>query len=44
MIRPGTLAPDFWLADQFGRHYTLADLRARRHVLLLFYPADFTPT
>lgn len=44
MIRAGTSAPDFTLQDQFGRQLSLADFRDRRHVLLLFYPLDWTPT
>lgn len=44
MIAEGTPAPDFTLQDQFGRKISLADFRDRRHVLLLFYPLDWTPT
>lgn len=44
MIATGTQAPDFKLADQFGRSFTLSQFRGKRHVLLLFYPLDFTPT
>ncbi len=44
MIAEGTRAPDFTLQDQFGRKISLADFRDRQHVLLLFYPLDWTPT
>jgi peroxiredoxin len=42
MIRPGTPAPDFSLRDQDGERVSLADFRGRR-VVLVFYPADFSP-
>ncbi|MCA9657987.1 MAG: redoxin domain-containing protein [Myxococcales bacterium] len=44
MIKPGTEAPDFALNDHFGRTIALADLRGRKHAMLVFYPLDFTPT
>ena len=44
MIDEGTTAPGFTLEDQFGRKVSLADFRHRYHVLLLFYPLDWTPT
>ncbi len=44
MISTGTPAPGFALKDQFGREISLDDFRNRRHVLLLFYPLDWTPT
>ena len=44
MIEPGARMPDFSLQDQFGRKLSLADFRGRRHVMLLFYPLDWTPT
>jgi peroxiredoxin len=44
MIAAGTPAPDFTLQDQFGRTISLGDFRDRQHVLLLFYPLDWTPT
>lgn len=44
MISTGTSAPGFALQDQFGREISLDDFRNRRHVLLLFYPLDWTPT
>jgi peroxiredoxin len=42
MIEPGTPAPDFELPDQDGRKVSLSDFRGRT-VVLVFYPADFSP-
>jgi cytochrome oxidase Cu insertion factor (SCO1/SenC/PrrC family) len=44
LISEGTPAPVFTLKDQFGREISLSDFRDRQHVLLLFYPLDWTPT
>jgi len=44
MITEGTTAPGFALNDQFSRRVSLEDFRDRQHVMLLFYPLDFTPT
>ena len=44
MIETGTRAPGFSLRDQFGRTVTLEQFAGKRHVMLLFYPLDFTPT
>jgi peroxiredoxin len=44
MIEPGASAPGFSLKDHLGRQVQLADHRDRHHVLLLFYPLDWTPT
>jgi peroxiredoxin len=44
MIAIGESAPDFNLKDQFGRDVSLDQFKGRRHVMLLFYPLDFTPT
>ena len=44
MIAIGTEAPGFKLADQFGREVKLSQFASKRHVMLLFYPLDFTPT
>jgi peroxiredoxin len=44
MIREGESAPDFSLRDQFGRQVSLGDFAGRQHVLLVFYPLDWTPT
>jgi peroxiredoxin len=43
MIEPGSAAPDFTLPDQDGNEVSLSDFRGRR-VVLVFYPADFSPT
>lgn len=42
MIEPGAPAPDFTLPDQDGAEVSLAGLRGER-VVLVFYPADFSP-
>ncbi len=42
MIEPGRPAPDFTLPDQDGNKVSLSDLRGAR-VVLVFYPADFSP-
>ena len=42
MIEPGSAAPDFTLPDQDGKQVALADFRGRS-VVLVFYPADFSP-
>lgn len=44
MISVGETAPDFTLKDQFGRTISLSSFKGKRHVLLLSYPLDFTPT
>ena len=44
MIAPGTKAPGFSLKDHLGREISLDKFRGKHHVLLLFYPLDFTPT
>lgn len=43
MIEPGAQAPEFTLPDQDGQQVSLSDFRGQR-VLLVFYPADFSPT
>ena len=42
MIEPGSPAPEFTLPDQDGNTVSLADFRGRT-VVLVFYPADFSP-
>lgn len=42
MIQPGSAAPDFTLADHDGNEVSLADFRGRT-LVLVFYPADFSP-
>jgi thioredoxin-dependent peroxiredoxin len=42
-LPPGTPAPDFSLPADDGRTVTLSTLRGKS-VVLVFYPADSTPT
>lgn len=42
MIEPSVPAPDFTLPDQDGNEVSLAELQGQR-VVLVFYPADFSP-
>jgi len=42
-LAPGTKAPEFTAYDQDGHAVRLADLRGK-YVVLVFYPADDTPT
>jgi peroxiredoxin len=44
MTDVGAKAPDFELADQFGRNIRLSAFAGRSNVLILFYPLDWTPT
>ena len=44
MIKTGETAPDFELRDQFHRKMSLQRFKNQKHVMLLFYPLDFTPT
>ena len=44
MISVGDTAPEFALKDQFDRTISLGQFKGKRHVMLLFYPLDFTPT
>ena len=44
MIEPGTEAPGFLLQDHLGRDVSLEAFKGQRHVMLLFYPLDWTPT
>ena len=41
-LQVGDIAPEFLLADQDGKMYSLKDYRGKR-VLLYFYPKDDTP-
>jgi peroxiredoxin len=43
VIEAGARAPEFTLVDQDGGQVSLADFRGRA-VVLVFYPADFSPT
>ncbi len=42
MIAAGEPAPDFTLRNQDGEKVSLSDFRGRK-VMLVFYPADFSP-
>ena len=42
MVKVGERAPDFSLRNQDGEHVSLEDFRGRK-VVLVFYPADFSP-
>jgi peroxiredoxin len=44
MISEGTTAPGFDLPDHLGRKVSLEMFAGKKHVMLLFYPLDFTPT
>ncbi len=44
MIALGEKAPEFALKDHLGREVKLSDFNGRRHLMLLFYPLDWTPT
>jgi cytochrome oxidase Cu insertion factor (SCO1/SenC/PrrC family) len=44
MISVGERAPDFELQDHLGRKVKSDDFKGKRHVMLLFYPLDWTPT
>lgn len=44
MPNTGERAPAFSLEDQFGRSFDSEAQIGKRHLLLLFYPLDFTPT
>jgi peroxiredoxin len=44
MIKTGEKAPGFRLKDHLGREIDLEQFAGQRHVMLLFYPLDFTPT
>lgn len=44
MLEVNSTAPDFTLGDHLGRQVSLSQFKGKQHVLLLFYPLDFTPT
>ena len=46
-LKAGDMAPDFELAAVTGerRHrFKLSDFRGQKHVVLAFYPLDWSPT
>ncbi|MFQ5513222.1 MAG: redoxin domain-containing protein [Myxococcota bacterium] len=44
MISVGERAPEFALDDHLGRKVTRSEFNGRRHLMLLYYPLDWTPT
>jgi len=42
-IQIGEEAPDFTLPSHLGAQVKLSDYRGKKHVVLAFYPAAFTP-
>jgi len=43
-LRVGDQAPDFELPGHRGSEtFKLSDLRGKKHVVLVFYPLDWTP-
>jgi peroxiredoxin len=44
VVTTGSLAPDFELRDHTGQFVKLSDFRGKKNVVLVFYPAAFTPT
>ncbi len=43
MIAAGDTAPEFTGRLGDGRQLRLSDFRGQRHVILYFFPKDFTP-
>jgi peroxiredoxin Q/BCP len=43
MLKPGDLAPEFFLSDENGNEVSLTQLLQPGPIILYFYPADFTP-
>jgi len=44
LIAAGATAPDFKLDSHLDQEVTLAEFKGKKHVLLVSYPLDFTPT
>jgi len=42
-LETGTTAPDFRLKNQEQATIALSDYKGTKNVILVFYPADFTP-
>ena len=42
MIKVGDKAPDFKLDGHLGE-FSLSQFKGKKHVMLVFYPLDFTP-
>ncbi len=43
MVDIGHKAPDFTLAATGARRVSLSEFKGKKHVVLFFYPQDFTP-
>jgi peroxiredoxin Q/BCP len=43
VVKPGDVAPDFYLFDHDGQSTSLSALLGAGPLVLYFYPADFTP-
>lgn len=43
VLKIGDAAPDFALLDQDNNSVSLSDFRGKKHVVLAFYPLDFSP-
>ncbi len=43
MLKPGDLAPEFFLSDENGNEVSLTQLLQLGPIILYFSPADFTP-
>ena len=43
-LQVGQEAPDFALRNQYGQTVRLSDFRGSKNVVVMFYPAAFTPT
>ncbi|MBN1192203.1 MAG: redoxin domain-containing protein [Coriobacteriia bacterium] len=42
-LEVGTEAPDFRMKNQDQQTFALSDYKGTKNVVLVFYPADFTP-
>ncbi len=42
-LEVGHAAPDFNLASTTGEKLSLSQFKGKKHVLVAFYPLDFTP-
>ena len=44
MISVGSEAPDFKLGRQFDTDFSLSEFKGEKHVMLVFYPFDWSAT
>lgn len=42
-VKVGDTAPDFEMRNQDQLNVSLSEFKGKKNVLLVFYPADFTP-